>query len=85
MHALERLRVLDLSHVIAGPTCGHYLAKLGAHDSGFRVGQTVHNARFGSGGFLGLEGSGTDARAKIQFKRDGMRWLAISVAKLEPA
>jgi DNA helicase-2/ATP-dependent DNA helicase PcrA len=57
---------------------------LGAHDSGLRIGQTVSHARFGQGVVIGLEGSGEDARAQIQFKRDGTKWLALSVAKLEP-
>ena len=30
MHALQGIRVLDLSHVIAGPTASHYLALEGA-------------------------------------------------------
>lgn len=30
MNALEGMRVVDLSHVIAGPTCGYYLAHYGA-------------------------------------------------------
>ncbi len=64
---------------------GGRAVQLGAHDSGFRVGQAVTHARFGSGVIVGLEGSGADARAHIQFKRDGLKWLALSVAKLEAA
>jgi crotonobetainyl-CoA:carnitine CoA-transferase CaiB-like acyl-CoA transferase len=30
VNALEGMRVVDLSHVIAGPTCGYYLAHYGA-------------------------------------------------------
>jgi len=56
---------------------------LGQHDSGLKIGQGVSHARFGQGVVIGLEGSGTDARAQIQFKRDGMKWLALAVAKLE--
>ncbi len=54
-----------------------------SHDSGLKIGQTVSHARFGQGVVMGLEGSGADARAQIHFKRDGMKWLALSVAKLE--
>jgi DNA helicase-2/ATP-dependent DNA helicase PcrA len=31
-----------------------------------------------------LEGEGADARANIDFKRHGAKWLALSVAKLDP-
>ena len=31
-----------------------------------------------------LEGSGVDARAQVNFGRHGMKWLALSVAKLTP-
>jgi DNA helicase-2/ATP-dependent DNA helicase PcrA len=66
-----------------GPGGSGRAAQLGAHDSGFKVGQTVNHARFGQGVIVGLEGSGEDARAQIQFKRDGVKWLALAVAKLE--
>jgi len=55
-----------------------------AHDSGLKIGQAVSHARFGQGVVTGLEGSGDDARAQIHFKRDGVKWLALSVAKLDP-
>lgn len=43
----------------------------------------VHHAKFGDGLILNLEGSGTDARVQVNFKAAGMKWLALSVAKLE--
>ena len=67
------------------PGGGGRAASLGVHDSGFKIGQSVQHARFGQGVILALEGSGEDARAQIQFKRDGMKWLALAVAKIEPA
>ena len=33
---------------------------------------------------LTLEGTGTDARAEVNFGRHGTKWLALSVAKLTP-
>ncbi|MCM5569986.1 UvrD-helicase domain-containing protein [Burkholderiaceae bacterium FT117] len=50
----------------------------------WRVGQNVAHARFGEGVIVGIEGSGDDARVQINFGRQGMKWLALSVAKLEP-
>ncbi len=52
--------------------------------TGFRVGQNVAHARFGAGVIVALEGSGDDARAQVRFEREGTKWLALSVAKLEP-
>ncbi|MCD6682186.1 MAG: UvrD-helicase domain-containing protein [Burkholderiaceae bacterium] len=52
--------------------------------SGFRVGQNVAHARFGEGVIVALEGSGDDARAQVRFEREGTKWLALSVARLEP-
>ncbi len=69
----------------AAPGGSGRAASLGVHDSGFKIGQAVSHARFGPGVIIGLEGSGEDARAQIHFKRDGPKWLLLSVAKLEAA
>ena len=52
--------------------------------SGLQVKQKVFHAKFGEGTVLSLEGSGDDARAQINFPRHGIKWLALSVAKLTP-
>jgi DNA helicase-2/ATP-dependent DNA helicase PcrA len=49
----------------------------------WRVGQTVAHAKFGEGVILDIEGSGTDARVQVNFGKQGVKWLALSVAKLE--
>jgi DNA helicase-2/ATP-dependent DNA helicase PcrA len=50
-----------------------------------RIGQTVMHAKFGLGVIVNAEGGGADARVQINFGNAGMKWLALSVAKLEPA
>ncbi len=54
-----------------------------AAESGFRVGQQVFHTKFGEGTVTALEGSGTDAKAQVKFKRHGEKWLALAVAKLQ--
>jgi DNA helicase-2/ATP-dependent DNA helicase PcrA len=44
----------------------------------------VFHAKFGEGTVQTLEGVGDDARAQINFPRHGVKWLALSVAKLTP-
>jgi DNA helicase-2/ATP-dependent DNA helicase PcrA len=51
---------------------------------GLRPGQGVFHAKFGEGVVITLEGSGDDARAQVNFGRHGMKWLALSVARLTP-
>jgi DNA helicase II / ATP-dependent DNA helicase PcrA len=51
---------------------------------GLRSGQGVFHTKFGEGVIVTLEGSGDDARAQVNFGRHGMKWLALSVAKLTP-
>ncbi len=55
-----------------------------APSHGLRSGQSVFHNKFGEGVIVTLEGSGADARAQVNFGRHGMKWLALSVAKLTP-
>jgi len=50
---------------------------------GFSIGQNVMHAKFGLGVIVNAEGGGADARVQINFGNAGMKWLALSVAKLE--
>ncbi len=52
-------------------------------DIGWRVGQTVLHQKFGEGVIVNIEGSGTQARASINFGKSGMKLLDLGVAKLE--
>jgi DNA helicase-2/ATP-dependent DNA helicase PcrA len=54
-------------------------------DSGFRIGQNVRHPKFGAGVIVDAEGMGTDARVQVNFGRQGVKWLAVSVAKLQAA
>ena len=47
-----------------------------------RSGDAVFHTKFGEGRVLAVEGAGDDARAQVSFKRHGVKWLALSVAKL---
>ena len=49
---------------------------------GLKSGMNVFHAKFGEGKVTMLEGTGIDARAQINFPRHGVKWLALSVAKL---
>jgi len=53
--------------------------------SGFRIGQNVVHPKFGSGVIVDAEGSGGDARVQVNFGRQGVKWLAVAVAKLQAA
>jgi DNA helicase-2/ATP-dependent DNA helicase PcrA len=52
---------------------------------GFRIGQNVTHAKFGTGVIIDAEGQGTDARVQVNFGAAGVKWLAVAVAKLQPA
>jgi DNA helicase-2/ATP-dependent DNA helicase PcrA len=55
-----------------------------APSHGLRSGMQVFHNKFGEGTVMALEGSGDDARAQVNFPRHGVKWLALSVAKLTP-
>jgi len=52
---------------------------------GWRIGQNVVHAKFGSGVIIDAEGQGNDARVQVNFGAQGVKWLAVSVAKLQAA
>ncbi len=54
------------------------------HAHGLRANMKVFHAKFGEGTVLTLEGADDDARAQVSFVRHGVKWLALSVAKLTP-
>ena len=64
---------------LASPTVP---AQKSAPSHGLKPGMNVFHAKFGEGKVQMLEGSGDDARAQINFTRHGVKWLALSVAKL---
>src|SRR5450830_146795 len=49
----------------------------------WRIGQGVTHPKFGEGVIVNIEGSGSNARAHINFGQFGMKLLDLSVAKLE--
>ena len=67
----------------ASAPAGHYPRQPNRDLGGWRIGQSVRHARFGEGIIVSAEGSGTDAKLQINFGSAGMKWLLMSVAKLE--
>ena len=55
-----------------------------ADTHGLKAGMQVFHTKFGEGKVMTLEGAGADARAQVNFPRHGVKWLALSVAKLTP-
>jgi DNA helicase-2/ATP-dependent DNA helicase PcrA len=51
--------------------------------AGLRIGQLVRHAKFGDGVIIAAEGSGQDAKLQINFGSAGVKWLLLSLAKLE--
>ena len=62
---------------------GNYPRQPSRDLGGWRIGQRVSHTRFGEGIIVSAEGSGQDAKLQINFGAAGMKWLLMSVAKLE--
>ena len=56
-----------------------------ANDTGYKVGQSVAHAKFGTGIIIDFEGRGSDARVQVKFREAGTKWLALAYAKLSAA
>jgi DNA helicase-2/ATP-dependent DNA helicase PcrA len=69
---------------VDAPEAGsNQLAQKMNRDVGWRIGENVHHTKFGDGVIVNIEGSGAQARAHINFGRNGMKLLDLGVAKLE--
>jgi DNA helicase-2/ATP-dependent DNA helicase PcrA len=67
------------------PRFGGAPAGTGGPPGAFRIGQSVVHAKFGAGVIVDAEGQGPDARVQVNFGRQGVKWLAVAVAKLQAA
>ncbi len=67
------------------PRFGGAPAGTGGAPGAYRIGQNVSHAKFGAGVIVDAEGQGTDARVQVNFGRQGVKWLAVAVAKLQAA
>jgi DNA helicase-2/ATP-dependent DNA helicase PcrA len=54
-----------------------------ATGGGFKLGQSVHHAKFGEGVILQAEGSGSQARVQVNFADAGVKWLVLAYANLQ--
>jgi DNA helicase-2/ATP-dependent DNA helicase PcrA len=57
--------------------------KQGTTKAGWVIGQQVTHAKFGKGVIVNFEGQAEDIRAQINFGAQGLKWLALNIAKLE--
>ena len=51
----------------------------------WRIGQSVMHAKFGAGVIVSAEGRGAEARVQVNFREQGLKWLALEYAKLTAA
>ena len=50
----------------------------------WKIGQQVAHANFGEGVVVSYEGNASDMRVQVNFGREGLKWLAMEFAKLNP-
>lgn len=51
---------------------------------GFKLGQRVNHRRFGEGTIINMDGEGDHQRAQVAFVNEGVKWLVLKLANLEP-
>lgn len=50
----------------------------------WKIGQQVEHSKFGNGVIVSYEGNANDMRVQVNFGREGLKWLALEFAKLNP-
>ncbi|MEY2696723.1 MAG: hypothetical protein RL333_861 [Pseudomonadota bacterium] len=68
----------------AARSMNNYSAASDQGKSGFRIGQQVSHAKFGTGVILHSEGEGNQARVQVSFSQSGVKWLMLAYAALTP-
>lgn len=64
------------SHAVQAPSAKSALP--------WKIGQQVAHQKFGTGVIVSYEGNASDMRVQVNFGREGLKWLAMEYAKLEP-
>jgi DNA helicase-2/ATP-dependent DNA helicase PcrA len=77
---LKRVNRVSIAHTSF--TSGAHTAA--SAPSPWRVGQDVVHPKFGAGVIVSMQGRGADARVLVNFRRDGMKELALEYARLAP-
>jgi DNA helicase-2/ATP-dependent DNA helicase PcrA len=67
-------------YVAARPAAASFLA---GQEWPFRLGQSVHHAKFGAGTVTAFEGSGEHTRVQVNFYDAGSKWLVAAYANLQ--
>jgi DNA helicase II / ATP-dependent DNA helicase PcrA len=81
---LDEIRVRRQTHTQAYTPARNAAAPVYQEEvpGGYRLGQAVKHAKFGSGTVLALEGSGAHTRLQVNFERHGCKWLVAAYANL---
>jgi DNA helicase II / ATP-dependent DNA helicase PcrA len=84
---LIQLANVQFVKVAKTTNAAHAVAAVGIPSaaSPWRIGQDVVHPKFGPGVIVSVRGRGSDARVMVNFRRDGMKELALEYAKLVPA
>lgn len=63
---------------------GDYRSGNSVPDTQLSLGQRVMHAKFGEGMVINFEGSGPKARVQVNFDYEGVKWLVVGFANLQP-
>jgi ATP-dependent DNA helicase UvrD/PcrA len=79
--------LIRLVHAAKTTHVAHAITAIGIPSaaSPWRIGQDVVHPKFGPGVIVSVRGRGADTRVMVNFRRDGMKELALEYAKLVPA
>ena len=74
-----------LQQASSGGSVGHGQIRTDVgEEQGLQLGARVHHGRFGDGTVIDCEGSGNQTRVRVNFDREGEKWLVLAYARLEP-